>query len=275
MSADDDQWLWRPELTPEAGARPSLAPVLAKLRRARVHEAEIGRLWNEWLASDAVSVVQQPRDSEGVVWLRWVIPAGVPTELALAFGDMVVNARSALDYLVWQLALLGEGGPTKDHAFPIVRRPEHWADAQRRRLRGIAPAWVEVIRRSQPCFAPEGERGLHPLAILDQLANVNKHRVLQRSEVSIRHLEPQVTFSKPTPPGLTVQLEIPVPPVLADGAPAIGVVFSAPVDVTIEPGPNSIFALRFVDDIPHAGDFPDLLTAVDDLIVVFEPAFKG
>jgi hypothetical protein len=68
----------------------------------------------------------------------------------------------------------------------------NWASAVGQNLHGVDPAWIGEIERLQP-FDPghAGQRPeIHPLAILDHINNLNKHRLLPATLVTasrVRH----------------------------------------------------------------------------------------
>jgi len=121
--------------------------------------------------------------------LRWQVLHEPPVErMALVFGDMVSNLRATLDYLVWQLVLAGGMRPGRRTGFPVVRREKDWEVQSAAALRGVAPEWVAKIEARQPYHRPE-QPALHPLAILDDINNMNKHRFLPVAVMSVQRLD--------------------------------------------------------------------------------------
>ena len=58
---------------------------------------------------------------------RWLVSTEPPVEdLSLILSDIVGNLRSTLDYLVWQLVLLGGRKPGRQASFPVVKRAKDW-----------------------------------------------------------------------------------------------------------------------------------------------------
>lgn len=133
-------------------------------------------------------------ESDGWYRLRWKLQAPLPPleQFALIFGDMLYNLRASLDYIVWQLVEVN--GATLDWrtAFPCIKNSVNWASAVGQNLRGVDPAWIREIERLQR-FDPghTGQRPeIHPLAILDHVNNLNKHRLLPATLVTasrVRH----------------------------------------------------------------------------------------
>jgi hypothetical protein len=106
-----------------------------------------------------------------------------PPRWGSTFADIGNNARSALDYLVYELAVEGGGNPEKDRtAFPIsIDRDEYWAVDKRgvsyrdRALAGVDERWRLEIDDLQPYNRTQFPYG-HPLALLNRLSNRQKHR---------------------------------------------------------------------------------------------------
>jgi hypothetical protein len=101
-------------------------------------------------------------------WIPW----------SLMIGDCVHNLRSALDYLVWELA----GADPKDiHTmFPIYTNPTKYAQGARTRIARL-PAEVQVlIEKLQPYNSAPTEElaNKSALAALNRLNNADKHQLL-------------------------------------------------------------------------------------------------
>jgi hypothetical protein len=130
---------------------------------------------------------------------RWVFRPQLGTvdeSWAVLLGDLVYNARAALDYLV--TALIRSNGGVEDHRseFPIYgidpgrESPKHWTKIQgwwdrdphgeiKRKLAGTPAAAKEVLRPLQPFYGtPRTNPSQHSLFQLQQLSNRDKHRRL-------------------------------------------------------------------------------------------------
>lgn len=119
-----------------------------------------------------------------------------PPHLSVVIGDVVNNLRSALDHLAWQLVLANGGTPRSDRPatqFPIrlkqrdrsgnVRPPEVAG--------GVAPAVVAELDQLQP-YQRRLDPEKHPLALLAELSNVDKHRTLHTT--ALHTLQSEVTL---------------------------------------------------------------------------------
>ena len=117
-----------------------------------------------------------------------------PVRWGVVIGDVVNNLRAALDNLVWRLSVheqarhgispppdpLPYNSPWRRVSFPIVTAPTAWDPARPRCLGFVRKdlwAWFE---RLQPFVTGKntGQAVREPLAILDELWNIDKHRHL-------------------------------------------------------------------------------------------------
>ncbi|MBI4261368.1 MAG: hypothetical protein HY658_12475, partial [Actinobacteria bacterium] len=109
----------------------------------------------------------------------------VPGVLSLVLGDALHNYRSALDHLVFQLALMGrDGGDAPEGTQFVIRdTPEAFEKAKARGyLDGVAQQHQDMIESVQPYRS--ADPALHPLGLLRDLSNVDKHRIIHLFEVA-------------------------------------------------------------------------------------------
>jgi plasmid stabilization system protein ParE len=129
--------------------------------------------------------------SIGSIKVRLHQEAPPPALLGAIVGDILHNLRSALDAVAWA-ACQQVGGLTRKQEsaiyFPISGDPSQWPSQAARKLPGVEGSRLEVFRQLQPWFWEETAKGMgvpvlhssienHPLAQLDQLAMVDRHRV--------------------------------------------------------------------------------------------------
>ena len=95
----------------------------------------------------------------------------LPTASAIT-GDAVNNMRSALDYLVYELAKHNEGRVITGTQFVIAQNPNEFEHQRNTRLRGLSPRQVDIIRNVQPF------QGVTWSQILAEISNQDKHREL-------------------------------------------------------------------------------------------------
>jgi hypothetical protein len=105
-----------------------------------------------------------------------------PAELGLLIGDCLHNMRSALDNLVYDLAIAHRGSPlsrsiARVSQFPIFKDCDQFTDKGMDQIRGIHPDAKAVIKRLQPYHRGE-KSAYHRLWMLRELSNADKHRLL-------------------------------------------------------------------------------------------------
>jgi hypothetical protein len=127
------------------------------------------------------------------VTFRWGEMRPMPTVWATILGDIVHNFSSALDHLAWVLVHRGKyagnfnKGEENGIYFPYSDTREHFnaeldrglKTSGRARLPGIRVADSARIRRRQPYQAGKRKIALHPLTILSECSNRDKHRELK------------------------------------------------------------------------------------------------
>jgi hypothetical protein len=153
---------------------PTPESVQLKLHRAIVHRETLIFELNGYYALNPSRIVRHPDSKPGhaIGIMETHIP--VPKRISLIAGDFLQNIRSTLDYLVWELMLTTPNVPDK-HSFPICTTEEGWKIVKRGdRLTGMPANPMRIIESMQPWTASSPK--LHPLFILDELTNINKHR---------------------------------------------------------------------------------------------------
>jgi hypothetical protein len=161
----------------------------AKVDRADELRQSIEREINEYLLAGPFRLRDQmlPDPPRFEVFVDSIDPP--PPRLGVLVGDFVHNLRSALDHVVWQLALTRGDEPSTELQFPIVSDRERWPGAVRRRLPDVPDEAVRLIETMQPYH--HDDPMTHPLAVLRDLSNEDKHRVI---------LEAMSVPVEPTPP---------------------------------------------------------------------------
>ncbi len=151
----------------------SLDSVHQKLYRAKHHYMELEQELRSYY-SDEKTV--QMHAAGGGISIGSFGP--VPARFGLIAGDMLQCMRSSLDYLVWELVLANGKEPTQQTSFPISLTVKDYKKEvdNRKRLVGVHPDACALVDAMQPFHLPETEREASPLALLDKLTNINKHR---------------------------------------------------------------------------------------------------
>src|SRR4051794_30604414 len=183
---------------------------------------------------------------------------------------MISNLRTTLDYLVWQLVLASGKRPSRRTGFPVVRREKDWEVQSRAALRGIDPEWVAEIEAVQPYHWPD-EPSAHPLAILDHVNNLNKHRFLPPAAVGLQNLNLLINVEEA--PGEVIESQdFTGRPIVAGGELArFRVPSKALLEVILNESPRA--RLSFDDGVEHEWHPFELVHWVQETIIRFEPAF--
>lgn len=146
-----------------------------KLKRAQEHFNALGKSIEGFVNSDAYGfeVTEPERGSEQDTWVGQLllrISKQPPIDdWALIIGDLVHNTRSALDIMAFQ------GGA---NSFPICVDPADFKDRGRKAISGLSDKRRALVEREQPCERWKNDPPSDPLAILADLDNAGKHRII-------------------------------------------------------------------------------------------------
>ena len=249
-----------------------VAGVHAKLGRAEEHLRAFDELYTEFVLSQPYTIFTEFDPETGWHIVRWHVLREPPLEeLGLIFGDMISNLRATLDYLVWQLVLAAGRRPGKRTGFPVVRREKDWEVQSRAALHGVDPRWVAEIEYLQPYRRVE-RPSLHPLAILDHVNNLNKHRFLPVAMLSVERLDLLINVREA--PGEAIESHDSLDRPITQGGEAarFRVPSKALLDVVVNQSPRT--RLNFDDGLDYEWHPPDLLVWVKEAVALFEPAFR-
>lgn len=149
------------------------APIDLKFERAW---SLLNQLINDiraYIATEPVHVYHEIEDTTGdtVTRVRSIEPP--PIALSLLIGDIIHNARSALDHLAYALVVHEGGTPTRNTTFPIADQEVGYGAKLRSALPGTSDTTRDAIRRLRPWR--DGDDWLWKLHALDI---VDKHRLL-------------------------------------------------------------------------------------------------
>ena len=109
------------------------------------------------------------------------------SRVGIIFGDCINNLRNSLDYLVYEMGVRHSGGLKKPERikFPIVSRKDTWAGICGNELGEVSPKQRTLIESFQPYHkrnmeqdGPQGQAAFHPLEMLRDLTDLDKHRLL-------------------------------------------------------------------------------------------------
>lgn len=108
-------------------------------------------------------------------------------EWSLTIGDCLHNLRASLDYAVLALWRRHSGCPPRmeDVQFPIYSTQDGFRRGRRRRIGGVHPGAKRIIRLAQP-YQRRDDARMHPLMVLSELSNHDKHRVLHTTHAVVQ-----------------------------------------------------------------------------------------
>jgi hypothetical protein len=181
--------------------RPTLEGVDLKLERAKECFDTLGKAINEFLtepSDDRLRAEQHP-ERGGIFKVQDV--RRPPPDWGILIGDCVHHYRSALDHLAFQLVVANTRGrlpakAVKRSEFPIFnsgpkfrgrrnRKGEPSPGSGRAKIHDIPRPAQAVIERLQP-YHRRKNPGARSLWQLQELANIDKHRLLHVTYSSIR-----------------------------------------------------------------------------------------
>jgi hypothetical protein len=219
--------------TPVPLRRPSLNGAFARLSRAAEHIRN--------LETSAVrAALSIPAGTTG----EFTDVSVPPEELSILVGETVYNLRSALDYLVFELALLDSGQEQEKTQFPIESRADvRWKTGTHRMLTGLNSRHWQRILELQPF------NGCSWTAELRDLSNPDKHRKL--------------TFVQPFTARVSLNARREVATLRPGGATAAQLSASASPSLCFEDGTSVVSKLRSLEG--H----------VDETLRVFAAEFPG
>jgi hypothetical protein len=118
-------------------------------------------------------------DREAWEWVeRFQIRENPPLRFGVILGDCVHNLRCALDHAVWQTTLLDGGTPNSGTQFPIASKSEsQFENMAKARIRGLSTEHRQLVNDAQPYHRGK-DAGAHPLAVLADLSNTDKHQIV-------------------------------------------------------------------------------------------------
>jgi len=169
-----------------------------KLRNANEHLKALAALVDTF-ALKAYSVDAQPdfwsetwppAKGDVIIWAEAV--ADPPSVLwGPIIGDIVHGFRSALDQLIWGLSVdhqfpgnippsgrIPWGNPWRDVWFPVCNSCDAWKNAAKTQLRYVDPTLAAKLKPLQPFVTGQNAPEREPLAVLQELWNIDKHRHL-------------------------------------------------------------------------------------------------
>lgn len=125
-------------------------------------------------------------------WKMKIEDNPLSASLPVILGEAVQNMRTALDYLVYELALFALAGKTlrTRTQFPIATAVENYFTTGRHQVRPLLGEHRRRIRKLQP-YQSSGDPKDTALATLNRLSNTEKHRLL----LTVTHMIGGLSFN--------------------------------------------------------------------------------
>lgn len=158
---------------------PWMESVDAKLARATEHFETYNNEAKRFVDSVERNFALKENPQTGARWLVfWETNQTPPLRLSAIAGDVLFNLRCALDHLICGLnRRVAASDSCEEFAFPVCTKPEFFEKSARKL--GVIPAEaIRVIRAVQPFHEPENSVRLHPLWLLRDLNDLDKHRMV-------------------------------------------------------------------------------------------------
>jgi hypothetical protein len=240
----------------------------------------------------ASSAELNPIDDSYSVFLEKQI--GLPSEKwGIALGEILHNARGALDHLIAGLVVAAGRTPHSRHQFPIVKDDAEWdrlvVDPPKNGKRGfldyIPTNQVALVKAVQPYTTTTGKPSLFTL---QRFSNADKHRLIHAAatwvtkspEVNIRVGFPvplrRVTHHPPgTPLGSRTEVARAYPVVARSDLPALGFDLSNPhVEVDVHLSLTTVFGEPGEEDT-RIRDFRACLDDIRRIVESFAAVFPA
>lgn len=148
---------------------------MTKVERARRHLEELQSALTVFRDSRPYTIRTKQNSERRLVYYVAQVSDPDPAVAAIA-GDVLQNLRSALDYLAFQLVVMGLGSVPADPryiAYPIADSAAEYPALRQRRVKGARSAAIDAIDATRPYRG-----GDDALWRLHRLNNVDKHRLL-------------------------------------------------------------------------------------------------
>lgn len=145
----------------------------AKIERAQKHLHELGDAISGYAKTHPAEAISEFKPDRDEWIIRLQVNTAPPRELPLIVGDVVHNLRGVLDYTAWELVWANGNVPDDNVQFPLLKKPVNLTGV--RSPGDVDGAALAIIQRVQPCYGGQE----HPLRVLRELSNADKHRSLR------------------------------------------------------------------------------------------------
>lgn len=166
-----------------------LVSVHAKVDRARDHLLRLDDELQAYLDADPITVVRQFQPESKMAFIAVRVKQQPPVSLSVLVGEIAHQLRSGVDHIANGLVLAAGNAPTRRTAFPVCLRPPTRLSVSG----GVTAETLAQVDAVQPYR--QGNPEAHPLHVLNELWNVDKHRNLHLTALMLTNT--QVSLSPP------------------------------------------------------------------------------
>lgn len=168
-----------------------LALIWPKIERAKKHIADLNSATRAFFDAKPyeVGTKRNPQSRKLVYYVHRADP--VPLGIAVITGDITHNLRTALDYLHQHLLTVGTSSSfpskSKDASFYIDGHsdPNHYKTSAQAKVQGLRQDAIDALNGIEPYKGGKG----HDLWVLNELNNIDKHRLLVTVASSFQSLD--------------------------------------------------------------------------------------
>lgn len=209
-----------------------LDPCFERVRRAGEHLEDLKtRLeHSRYMQAHTLGIELDPDAPDKIKTTRLPPETYFGMRLLVLLGEVCYNLRSALDYLVYELAILDSGVEQDGTQFPLEDLKERFTGNAPRMLKGLNPAHVAAIERLQPfngCAWAQQLRDIsnpdkhRHLVIVNGLSGFTVHNSLAGDISGIVGYERRAYHPRAGEHPVKVKVHIASHPTFDDGAPVI------------------------------------------------------
>ncbi len=196
--------------------KPSLDDAFCRVARAEEHLSSLKVAIDEYYSVAPIGHDIQTRGKLPAEMKVEITYRAHPPRVSILVGEIVYNLRSALDYLVFELALLDSRKVQRGTQFLIEDSEANWNARKRVTLKGLSCKHKVAIHSLQP------HRGCKWTARLRDVSNPDKHQLLVSPEVkTVVHIGAPETGEGATQGGVDVNVPVTHQIAFGDGAPLI------------------------------------------------------
>lgn len=174
--------------------------IWAKLARTKQHLNELKAFVDTEVENHPIRLGVEPQQEMAAEYFVKVVYFKPPDFMTVGvrIGEIVHNLRSALDAMIWHLAIENTGSEPPPHhrrvAFPIFDNADRFTEQGVRAIESLAEKPRTIIEDLQPYHRRHAPK-LEPLSLLSWLSNTDKHQVVAPMAVVPESFDQQGTIT--------------------------------------------------------------------------------